>query len=347
MHADESEPILQNTVKPTRPGTLAVRAFGVGASGDHVRDLQQRLSALAFTPGPADGEFGIRTGAAVREFQQTRRLDADGICGTDTWSALVEAGHRLGNRLLYLHSPMFRGDDVGALQEQLAALGFDPGRVDSIFGPDTRSAVVDFQSNTGLVADGIAGAETVKMFGRLTRRDHGSIPVSTVRELERLLTGPRTLAGFRVVIGERGGLDAVSAAVHRVLGELGADVVTLHHPDWETQADRANVFEADAFVGLVVRHDQERSACFFAGERSESIAGRELATALSRSLSPILGELAVRGMRLPVLRATRMPAVVCRLGAVGHLVPRTPAVARAVRSGLQSWIEHLDQPAAL
>ena len=334
---------LQNTGKHTRPGALAVRAFGVGASGDHVHDLQRRLTALAFTPGPVDGDFGTRTELAVRGFQELRGLDVDGICGTDTWSALVEAGHRLGDRLLYLHSPMFRGDDVAVLQEQLAALGFDPGRVDSILGPDTNSALIEFQRNCGLVSDGICGPETVKIFGRLIRRDHGSTPVSTVRELERLRTGPRTLSGRRIVIGERGGLDAVAASVHRVLGELGADVVTLHHPDWEHQAVRANSFEADAFVGLVVRDDQERSVCYFAGERSESTAGRELASALADSLNPVLGETAVRGMRLPVLRATRMPAVVCRLGSVGQLVPKTPTVARAVRAALQRWVEQADE----
>ena len=333
---------LQNTGKLTRPGALAVRAFGVGASGDHVRDLQRRLTALDFTPGPADGDFGSNTADAVRSFQEARGLDVDGICGTDTWSALVEAGHRLGNRLLYLHSPMFRGDDVAALQEHLGALGFDPGRIDSILGPDTGAALNEFQRNSGLVADGICGPETVKMFRRLIRRDHGSTPVSTVRELERLRTGPRTLSGRRIVIGERGGLDAVAASIHRMLGELGADVVTLHHPDWEHQAVRANAFEADAFVGLVIRDDQELSACFFAGVHSESTAGRELATALSDALTPILGEIKVRGMRLPVLRATQMPAVVCRLGGAGQLVPKTPTVARAVRTALQTWVERSD-----
>jgi N-acetylmuramoyl-L-alanine amidase len=316
-----------------------VRAFGIGASGDHVRDLQQRLTSLGFQPGQADGDFGSTSEVAVRVFQESRGLDVDGICGPDTWSAVVEAGHRLGDRLLYLHSPMLRGDDIADLQQQLASLGFDPGRVDSILGPETGGAVAEFQRNTGLVSDGICGPETVRMFARLSRKGPAATNVSAVREIERLRAGPPTLVGRRVVIGERGGLDALAAALRRVLGDLGADVVTVHHPDWEYQARQANAFDADVFVGLVVRDDAELSMCYFESELSASAAGKALAAEMALCLDPILGTPAVRGMRLPILRATRMPAVVCRLGSVPRLVPRTPVVARALRVALEKWIK--------
>lgn len=315
----------------------AVRAFGAGASGDHVRDLQRRLTSLGFTPGPADGEYGPRTADAVREFQRARGLDDDAICGADTWAALVEAGHRLGDRLLYLHSPMLRGDDVAELQQELASRGFDPGRIDAVLGPDTAAALVEFQRNTGLVPDGIGGPETIKMFARLPRRDVSSTDVSTVRERARLRAGPPTLSGRRIVVGERGGLDALSAAIHRALGEAGAEVVTLHHPDWEHQARQANAFGADVFIGLVIR-DDERSVCHFASEHSESAAGRELAGLMVDELTAVLGPARVRGMRLPVLRATRMPAVLIRLGDARDLVPAIPAVARGLRRALAAWL---------
>ena len=305
------------------------------------------MTGLGFAPGPVDGDFGQTTEVAVRAFQSSRGLDVDGICGPDTWHAVVEAGHHLGDRLLYLHSPMMRGDDIADLQQRLAGFGFDPGRVDSILGPETANALTEFQRNTGLVADGIAGPETIKMFARLTTRTPSTnSTVSAVREVERIRGGPRTLQGCRIVVGEPGGLGAVAAAIHRVLGDLGAEVVTLHHPDWETQAARANSYEADAFVGLVVRDDGECSTCFFMTDRSESVAGRALAEELSRSLGPVLGDVATRGMRLPVLRATKMPAVVCRLGRVPSLVPNTAKVARAIHAGLERWIEAGAEPSA-
>lgn len=59
-----------------------------GATGEAVRELQQRLNVLGFDCGAADGDFGARTEASVRGFQQQRGLVVDGIVGPRTWSAL-------------------------------------------------------------------------------------------------------------------------------------------------------------------------------------------------------------------------------------------------------------------
>jgi len=46
------------------------------------------------------------------------------------------------------------------LQERLKALGYNPGTIDGSMGPDTRKAVREFQSSSGLAIDGIAGPHT-------------------------------------------------------------------------------------------------------------------------------------------------------------------------------------------
>lgn len=54
-----------------------------------------------------------------------------------------------------------RGDDVAAVQEQLAALGFSPGKIDGVYGPNTARAVAAYQAtNGGLKPDAIAGPVT-------------------------------------------------------------------------------------------------------------------------------------------------------------------------------------------
>jgi peptidoglycan hydrolase-like protein with peptidoglycan-binding domain len=53
------------------------------------------------------------------------------------------------------------GPSVRALQEALAALGYDPGASDGVFGPATRSAVMDFQRSKRLEPDGVAGERTL------------------------------------------------------------------------------------------------------------------------------------------------------------------------------------------
>ena len=57
--------------------------------------------------------------------------------------------------------------DVAELQRRLSALGFDPGRVDGIFGDQTTDALVDFQRNAGLSPDGICGPQTLAELIRL------------------------------------------------------------------------------------------------------------------------------------------------------------------------------------
>jgi hypothetical protein len=53
------------------------------------------------------------------------------------------------------------GDEVKQLQEALAALGYDVGEADGVFGAATEEAVKQFQADSGLGADGVAGPQTL------------------------------------------------------------------------------------------------------------------------------------------------------------------------------------------
>lgn len=236
-----------------------------------------------------------------------------------TWALLVEAGQDLGDRLLYLHSPPLRGDDVAHLQRYLSTLGFAVGRIDGIHGERTSGAVLEFQRNAGLVTDGICGPDTLDTLVRLTRHLREVGPMAALEERERLTTKGSGLAGRRVAVGEAGGLDALAAAIRRAFTDAGALVMTVHHPDWSSQAHQANTFDADLFVALDVRPEPPVVA-YFQGQHFTSPAGQQLATDLARGLGQLFAECSPRGMALPILRETRMPTVLCRFDNVPQLV---------------------------
>jgi len=313
----------------------------LGDQGQAVSDVQERLFDLGFPPGvDEEGSYREGTRAAVEGFQYRRGLRVDGICGRQTWSALVEAGRHLGDRFLYRRSPMLRGDDVAELQQRLSALGFDSGRVDGIFGDLTSAALGEFQRNAGLPVDGIAGGATVSELLRFGTRHDDSELVSSVRDRETLRQSPRTLNGRRVSLGEEGGLGVTVGALRRLLVSQGALVTTHHHPDGSIQASEANAAGADVYVGIRLGNAPGCSTSYYAGYRYSSPGGRRLAELLHLALSGTLGlpDAGSSGMSLPLLRETRMPAVICEISPASVMVERSATIARAVVDSLSEWV---------
>lgn len=84
-------------------GSVAAGAFGtengavlpelsIGARGPFVQIMQRRLIALYYglPRYGADGELGEETEYALRAFQRDLGLEADGVCGGQSWSALLD-----------------------------------------------------------------------------------------------------------------------------------------------------------------------------------------------------------------------------------------------------------------
>ena len=59
-----------------------------GSKGPEVRRIQEKLKELGLYLGDLDGIFGGGSEAAVKRFQKSRGLAADGIVGAKSWSAL-------------------------------------------------------------------------------------------------------------------------------------------------------------------------------------------------------------------------------------------------------------------
>ena len=311
-----------------------------GDRGEHVRDVQARLQALSFQVDVAErerSEFGEATEATVRAFQQERGLLVDGVVGPDTWHELVEAGYALGDRVLYLKYPNFRGDDVRTLQRRLNLLGFDPGREDGIFGDQTAVAVRELQLNVGLRSDGIVGPTTVQALDRFLHApvtDHGR---TLVRESETMRGAAGSLAGRTIAVDPGHGGDdagnvgptgvreadvtfAIAERLERHLRTRAARPIVLRGrdegPAASERAARANDADADVLVSIHLNSHADpaaegSSSYYFGRLGTVSIAGRTLAEMLQDELTAATGlrDGRAHSKSFPMLRETRMPAV--------------------------------------
>lgn len=146
-----------------------------GSSGMWVGYAQHCLRKAGYNIEDLQGfPFGPQTEAAVKSFQNKYLpgISRKGVIGRQTWAALdaIERGDKPGGG----SSPpppsgeptVRRGDQGSAVckaQERLRVHGY---RIDKFsncpFGPQTESAVRNFQSRKGLPVDGVVGPSTWK-----------------------------------------------------------------------------------------------------------------------------------------------------------------------------------------
>lgn len=297
-----------------------------GHRGRKVVDIQTRLTRLGFDLGRTgiDGIFGPQTERAIIFFQEKRNLEADGIVGPETWHEMVEASYRLGDRLLYLKEPPFRGDDVREIQATLNNLGFNAGRVTGVFVSQTDKAVREFQKNVGLPIDGIVGETTIEAMDNLRMRIRSG-EITGVWDREMKASSVSLLQDRRIAIDFAD--DKLTAQVGRLLGGLfereGAKTFYLHRPGEKSDVLKrtkiANQKEVDILISIDVgrseRKEDSGSQCYyfatgdFFSARSKSLA-ELIQNELTSSLN--LADQGVQGKNLTILRGTRMPAVVVK-----------------------------------
>ena len=311
-----------------------MRALRRGDRGREVVDLQTRLQALGFDLGNrgVDGVFRGGTELAVKAFQQSLGLHADGLIGPLTWREIVEAGYRPGGRLLYLRQPPFRGADVVELQRMLNDLGFDPGAVNGLFDARTARAVRDFQKNAGLQDDGVVDREVFKVLHTYAAQTLGT------HQFPDKCGGyfPEDLfSGAIAVDAAHGGRDTgyvapeglseadLNLAVAQELAQiLPAQEVLLTRSDDEevSTADRAFLANSSGAKMIVsIHHAAHRTpvACGTASFYFERLGYRShrgcmAAIYLQRGVSRTLGtcDLGEFGRSYEILRETNIPAVV-------------------------------------
>ena len=145
------------------------RKLQYGSSGSDVKWLQAALLHLGY-PCPIDGSFGLNTKRQLKKFQSYCGIEATGVCGSVTRSAIKNmlssgAAPEPASDPTTFPEPTrtllrgMSGDDVKWLQTALNKVGISVS-VTGYFGTATEASVKTLQGRYGLVQDGVVGPAT-------------------------------------------------------------------------------------------------------------------------------------------------------------------------------------------
>ncbi len=162
--------------------TVQAATYKKGSSGSTVRTIQTKLKRWGYYTGSVDGIYGSKTVSAVKHFQRTNGLTADGICGPATLSALgINAGSSSGSRAndLYLLARMITAEARGEPYSGQVAVGaVILNRVSSPSFPNTIAGVIYQKGAFSALDDGQFDSVTITDSCRRAAQDalNGSDP---------------------------------------------------------------------------------------------------------------------------------------------------------------------------
>lgn len=350
-----------------------------GDSGPAVKEVRDRLvqlGLLKLNPSAQEDYFDDELFSAVQIFQQNRGLNVDGIVGPRTMRRLDEARWKLGDRVLsYSPSHLIHGEDVAQLQQKLGQLGFDLDRIDGIFGTDTYRVVREFQSNVGLISDGICGPEVFRALARLDRTVSGGSQ-EHLRELTSWdsFGRTRTLETATIVIEPSAKSDLllyqdISIAnvcfdiASRLEGRLlthGTLVLLTRAKLGNAQGERAsaafsNNQNADLVISISMdsyKNDRAHgiASYYFGHEFSRSATGLQLAELIQEEITghTSLKDNQVHAKTWDLLRLTSMPSVRTEIGYATNpqdaAILGNPAMRDVIAGLLESAISRIFTP---
>jgi N-acetylmuramoyl-L-alanine amidase len=156
-------------------GVLA--AYSRGSSGAKVKEIQTKLKRWGYYNGVIDGIYGSKTVAAVKYFQRSNGLTADGICGKQTLAALGisdsgSSSSASGSNDLYLLARMIAAEARGEPYVGQVAVGaVILNRVRHPSFPNSVSGVIYQPNAFTAINDGQWASVTITESSRKAAKD--------------------------------------------------------------------------------------------------------------------------------------------------------------------------------
>ena len=126
--------------------------------------MQIVLKSYGYYNGQIDGIFGNNSKQSLILFQLNNQIEPDGIIGNETCTLLLNKSNIQKYKIIKTIEAQNTinpySQEIYDAQLILKDLGLYLSAVDGINGEGTKKAVKEFQSKSGLVADGVIGSKT-------------------------------------------------------------------------------------------------------------------------------------------------------------------------------------------
>jgi hypothetical protein len=171
---DETPPLRIARLSPDAANT-DMMPDAPDAEGDPavIRAVQRELTARGYGTLQADGVPGLLTRAAIMAFEHDNKMGLTGEATERVLKRLLLGGtlepqpEDVAGRVRSAHADQV----IRTVQQSLATLNYQPGRLDGRVGEDTERAIREFEMDQGLVPTGRISAD---LFSRVAKAVAGS-----------------------------------------------------------------------------------------------------------------------------------------------------------------------------
>lgn len=173
MEAAKSDALRTETAKPEAQAAPRPR-------NEVIADIQRELARRGFYDGAADGVFGPKTNAAMRDFEQASGLRPGGEPNEVFLRALTRSPAKAGQQraavqpaandpIAELIAPSSKR--IFAVQRALTDYGYGQFKPNGTLGPDTKSAIEQFERARKLPVTGQISPRLIRELAIVTGRE--------------------------------------------------------------------------------------------------------------------------------------------------------------------------------
>ncbi|QKY69168.1 NlpC/P60 family protein [Lentibacillus sp. CBA3610] len=157
-----------------------------GQHGETVRILQQKLNKLSYFDDTIDGDYGLLTEHALKNFQANHDLKVTGQANFKTLNSVVDREKKQYEEQLdelsgSIH-PGMPSSDVEIVQRALEYFGYYKGEIDGLYGPLTQKALekAEQEHDTELIDD--AALKALYEENQSEQQDNEQAPQETIQQ---------------------------------------------------------------------------------------------------------------------------------------------------------------------